>query len=168
MSVAKLDINADSWWSVNDGVMGGVSAGGIRKAVDSQGVIFTGVLSLENNGGFSSVRKSVDMNVSNANSVRFKIRGDGREYQFRIRQSDQFDGIAWRKSFMTNGEWQEIEIPLDVFEPVWRGRIVPEAGPVMASGIRQIGFLLADKKEGPFSLEIDSIEFIALDKQPVP
>lgn len=42
------------WVAVNDGVMGGRSTGGPEVAAGQ--LRFTGVLSLENNGGFSSVR----------------------------------------------------------------------------------------------------------------
>ena len=42
-----------SWWSRNDGVMGGVSSGALRQ-VGADGM-FEGNLRLENNGGFSSV-----------------------------------------------------------------------------------------------------------------
>ena len=158
MSTASLDINAGNWWAVNDGVMGGVSSGGIK--TDGKGVIFTGALSLDNNGGFSSVRKRVEVDVRDATAVRFKVLGDGREYQFRIRHSGRLNRIAWHKPFVTNGTWQEIEVPLEEFVPVWRGRPVDDAGPVVASRIREVGFMLADKNEGQFALRIGSIEFL--------
>jgi hypothetical protein len=41
------------WWTQNDGVMGGVSSGSM-----SSGGTFSGVLRLEQNGGFSSVGKT--------------------------------------------------------------------------------------------------------------
>ena len=42
------------WTAVNDGVMGGVSRGG-AKLIDGS-LHFRGILSLDNNGGFSSIR----------------------------------------------------------------------------------------------------------------
>lgn len=42
------------WKVVNDGVMGGVSEGGMSEM--SNVMLFEGFLSLENNGGFSSVQ----------------------------------------------------------------------------------------------------------------
>ena len=157
-SVANLDMEAGVWLSVNDGVMGGRSAGGMRQV--AQSLKFSGDLSLDNNGGFSSVRRLVNEDLSQVTRVRLQVRGDGREYQFRIRQSNRFDGVAWRAVFSTNEQWQEVELMLDKFIPVWRGRTVNEAGPVVASDIQQIGFLLADKKAGNFELEIRSIEFL--------
>src|SRR5215213_57978 len=46
---------AKDWQTVNDGVMGGVSEGKF-KITDKKTLEFFGTLSLENNGGFASVR----------------------------------------------------------------------------------------------------------------
>ncbi len=46
---------AKDWQTVNDGVMGGVSEGKF-KITDKKTMEFFGTLSLENNGGFASVR----------------------------------------------------------------------------------------------------------------
>lgn len=153
----SFDMEASAWRSINDGVMGGLSAGGMMQS--DEGLRFTGELSLENNGGFSSVRRPVEQDLSGTTSVLLEVRGDGREYQFRIRQDSQFDGVAWRAMFNTTDEWQVIEIVLSEFIPVFRGRKVTEAGPVVASDIQQIGFLLADKTAGEFALDIRRIEF---------
>jgi monofunctional biosynthetic peptidoglycan transglycosylase len=153
-----LDLALDPWQAVNDGVMGGVSAG--RMVASEQGLRFEGVLSLENNGGFASVRRAVETDLSGAVGVRLRLRGDGRTYQFRLRLDDRWDGTAWRAQFPTRGEWQTVELAFAEFVPVFRGRRVPDAGPVVPANIRQIGFMLADKTAGPCALEIGSIEFL--------
>ena len=158
MTVANLGMEVEPWRSIDDGVMGGLSAGGMQPS--DGGLKFTGKLSLENNGGFSSVRRLVKRDLSAASGVRIEVRGDGRDYQFRIRQSSSFDGVAWRAVFASSDEWQVIEMPLDQFIPVFRGRTVLQAGPVVPAEIQQIGFLVADKKAGGFELEIRRIEFI--------
>ena len=165
MTMTTLDMDANAWRSINDGVMGGLSSGGMIQR--DEGLRFTGELSLENNGGFSSVRRLVEQDLSGATSVRLEVRGDGREYQFRIRQDSQFDGVAWRAMFPTENEWQTVEIALDEFVPVFRGRTVAKAGPVVASRIEQIGFLLADKNDGRFKLDIRRIEFLGAHPEPV-
>ena len=91
--------------------------------------------------------------------MRLRLRGDGRTYQFRLRLDERWDGVAWRAEFPTTGEWQIVELPYDRFAPVFRGRPVPDAGPVVAADIRQIGFMLADRTPGPFALEIRAIGF---------
>lgn len=158
MSSVNFVMEARSWRPVNDGVMGGISSGGMIQ--DGDKLVFSGELSLENNGGFASVRRFVDQDLSGASKVRIEVRGDGREYQFRIRQSKRSDAVAWRAMFFAKDDWQTIEIALNQFVPVFRGRMVARAGPVVPSDIQQIGFLLADKNAGPFELEIRQIAFI--------
>ena len=152
------------WQAVNDGVMGGISAG--RMVESEDGLRFEGELSLENNGGFASVRRVVEADLSETGGVLLKLRGDGRTYQFRLRQNGRFDGIAWRAEFSTSGEWETVELNFGQFQPVFRGRQVPEAGPVVASRIRQLGFMLADGQSGPLALEVQSIEFVEKDDLP--
>jgi len=161
-AIASIGMDVGPWRSINDGVMGGVSAGGMKQT--NEGLEFSGEISLENNGGFSSVRRSIDQDLSRATGVRIEVRGDGREYKFRIRQDSGFDGISWSAAFTSSEDWRQIDIPLDRFMPVFRGRLVPQAGPVIPSEIKQIGFLLADRTAGPFVLEIRGIEFIAAEE----
>jgi hypothetical protein len=150
-----LDIGI--WQGVHDGVMGGVSSGRVVAARD--GLRFEGVISLENNGGFASVRRVIEQDLSSTRGVRLELRGDGRRYQFRLRPDDRPDAIAWRVHFDTGPDWQTLEFEWPDFEPVFRGRPVPQAGPVAPAEIRQIGFMLADGRAGPFGLEIRSLEF---------
>ena len=161
MSLTEIGSSAEPWRSVNDGVMGGISSGGMIRVDDM--LRFEGELSLENNGGFASVRRMVDPELSKAKSVRLKLRGDGREYQFRLRTNDRLDGIAWRAKFRTTGDWQTVNLEIKEFEPVFRGRLLADAGPLNTGEIRQIGLMLADKRPGPFRLEIKSIEIHPLD-----
>ena len=51
----NTDANIQNWRVVDDGVMGGKSLGNFRLDASGHGV-FEGEISLENNGGFSSVR----------------------------------------------------------------------------------------------------------------
>lgn len=153
-----LDMSPGPWQAINDGVMGGVSSG--RMTPNGENLRFEGELSLENNGGFASVRRLVEEDLSKAAGLQLQVRGDGRTYQFRLRQDGRFDGVAWRAEFSTTGEWQTVHLSFDQFSPVFRGRLVPQAGPVVPAAIRQVGFMLADKTPGPFVLEIRSIEFL--------
>lgn len=157
MLAILIEMSAGPWQAINDGVMGGISSGRMVQAED--GLRFEGELSLENNGGFASVRRPVDQDLSEAFGVRLKLRGDGRTYQFRLRQDSRFDGVAWRAEFTTSTEWQTVVLSFEDFTPVFRGRGVPQAGPVVPAAIQQIGFMLADKAPGPFALEIGAISF---------
>lgn len=158
LMLLALELDPAPWQSINDGVMGGVSSGGMTASGD--GLVFEGQLSLENNGGFASARRPVGSDVSGASALQLKIRGDGRTYQVRLRQDDRFDGIAWRVEFSASDEWQTVTLDFSDFEPVFRGRRVIDAGRVVPSKIRQLGFMVADKTPGSFRLEIGAIHFL--------
>jgi monofunctional biosynthetic peptidoglycan transglycosylase len=158
-TILEFDAGDGVRWSVvNDGVMGGISRSAIL-GTDDGTAIFSGTLSLENNGGFASVRRSTGgMDLTGRHGFLLRVRGDGRTYQLRLRNEDGWDGPAYRASFATaDGEWTEVRLPFADFEPTWRGRVLADAPPLDPARIRQIGFLLADKRPGPFSLEIDRL-----------
>jgi monofunctional biosynthetic peptidoglycan transglycosylase len=145
------------WVAVNDGVMGGVSQGSFERKDGT--AVFADVLSLENNGGFASVRfanRRPDLREYSGLVVR--VRGDGRRYQLRLRDDRRLDGVAWATEFATRaGEWEERLIPFEDLQPTFRGRIVRGAGELDLGRIHQIVFMVADKKPGPFRLELEDL-----------
>jgi monofunctional biosynthetic peptidoglycan transglycosylase len=157
------DFSKDSnleWMIVNDGVMGGISESGMRVS-ESNIALFSGYLSLENNGGFASTRASFDgSGLKNYSGIKIRVKGDdGRSYQLRLRTDGRFDGISYRSVFETGKDgWQVIELPFDAFQPTYRGRILSDVPQLNPENIRQIGFLIADKRQGNFKLQIDWIK----------
>jgi monofunctional biosynthetic peptidoglycan transglycosylase len=146
------------WVAVNDGVMGGRSRGGPEVA---GGVLrFSGVLSLENNGGFSSARTlGRDFDFSGADALVLRVRGDGRRYQLRLATDASYRGItvSWGSEFPTvAGQWTEVRVPLAELRPSVRG-VALQGPPMDPSRVRELGLLLGDKREGPFQLEVDWI-----------
>lgn len=146
------------WFAQNDGVMGGVSKGGSE--VSNGTLLFTGSISLANNGGFAQVYSpTVKTDLSEYRSVVLRVRGDGRTYQFRLATNARYRGsrIAYRAEFSTEpGEWQELRIPFERFVPSYRGRRL--TGPELDTrSVQQIALLLADGQAGPFRLEVDWI-----------
>jgi NADH dehydrogenase [ubiquinone] 1 alpha subcomplex assembly factor 1 len=148
----------DQWRIINDGVMGGLSQS--RIDINTNAIaVFQGQLSLENNGGFASVRRLLRQdNLTGYTGVALRVKGDGRTYQFRVRTNERFDGIAYRAEFQTSArEWLTVKIPFKSFIPTFRGQRVPNVPKLRPGNIRQIGFLIADMREGVFRLEIDWI-----------
>lgn len=147
------------WQAVNDGVMGGVSRSQLRVSDQATGV-FTGELSLANNGGFASVRAVVGpWDLSGCDGLEIRVKGDGRTYQLRLRTDSRFDGVAYAASFPTrNGEWTTIALPFAGFRPTFRGRVLNDQPPLATGNIAQLAFMLADKQAGPFRLEIETIK----------
>jgi len=146
----------NSWQIINDGVMGGLSTSKIIKTEDGYGK-FSGQISLENNGGFASVRHMTDFNLeSDQNTIILKVKGDGKKYQFRLK-SDLNQAESYVKEFQTNGDWQSIELKIDEFSPQFRGRSLNMPN-FQFSKIEEVRFLIANKKEEDFELLIDKIE----------
>ncbi|MBV5314177.1 MAG: CIA30 family protein [Prolixibacteraceae bacterium] len=147
------------WQIINDGVMGGMSEGRFKINSD-QTADFGGTVSLENNGGFASVRALLNKpTTGNFGKIALRVKGDGKRYSFRIRTDVNFDGVAYASTFATKkDEWTEHEfVPAD-FTPTFRGRILQNVTPLNEAQIRQIGFLISDKQTGNFSLKLDWIK----------
>lgn len=138
--------------------MGGVSKGGFTRSGDET-LIFKGELSLENNGGFASIRtKPSALNLSGMTTLIVKAKGDGRTYWLDVRVANQMAASSYRAFFPTTaGEWKETSVPLSDFKLQAFGRELP-AKDLDPAAIASVGFTLADKKPGPFLLEIESIK----------
>ena len=152
----KADIQ--NWNIVDDVVMGGKSSSQFKLNYDGFGV-FQGNVSLANNGGFSSVRyKFEKIEVIKYNKIRIRIKGDGKNYQFRVKDnsSNYYSYIA---KFSTTNEWQNVEIDLKEMYPSFRGRRLSTPG-FSHNFIEQIVFLIGNKKNEDFKLIIDTIELI--------
>lgn len=143
------------WTIVNDDVMGGRSTSQVEQT--QRGTLrFHGFVSLENNGGFASTRSGINpLDLSAFRGVALRIRGDGRRYQLRLRM-DPRDPVAYKAEFATDpGRWTEVRLPFADFEPTLRGRRPPDARPLDPGALGQVGFLIADGRQGAFELEVD-------------
>jgi len=146
------------WQPVNDGVMGGRSVGRFKINQDKN-MEFYGTLSLANNGGFASVRaRGGNLSLTKDDVIVARVKGDGREYKFNVYTQQTRGGYSYRQSFRTRkGEWIEVELPVEKFVATWRGRVFPneKLDPARIGGL---GFLLGDKKPGPFKLEVEWVK----------
>jgi hypothetical protein len=149
------------WRNVDDTVMGGGSTSSLD--VDDSGVaLFSGRLSLDRKGGFASVRTVFDtQDYSGFDRFRVRLKGDGRRYDFRVRNSADADGLVYGCGFETTpGEWQEVDIAFSDLLPLAGGREEEEheKQPFDSSNVIQICFLVAEQQKGNFSLQIDWIK----------
>mgnify|MGYP001272170474 CR=1 FL=1 len=149
--------NIKTWTVINDAVMGGKSEGDFFIDSDGNGV-FEGDVSLENNGGFSSVKYSFSkIDIKNASKINLVVKGDGKNYQFRLKGKSK-DKHSFVSKFSTTGEWQEIEIQLKDMYPSFRGKKL-EISNFSEDSIEEIAFLIGNKSAEHFKLIIDKIEF---------
>lgn len=152
------DANIESWNIEDDQVMGGVSQGKFEITPEGHG-LFHGEVSLENNGGFSSVQHRFSpISVKSDDKIRIKLKGDGKRYQFRVKHqlSDYASYITY---FETSGEWQDIELRLGDLYPTYRGRELDRPN-FDHDTIEEVRFLIGNKKPQSFRLLIDKIELI--------
>jgi NADH dehydrogenase [ubiquinone] 1 alpha subcomplex assembly factor 1 len=160
----SFDEQEKPWFSVNDNVMGGISRGGFSRTDTGNG-LFSGALSLKNNGGFSTIRSPArNLGLANYDGVILRVRGDGRTYNFSARKDDSLRGVLnWQTSFETKkGEWMDIRIPFDKLSLRIMGRWVRGAKGISPSDVRGFSVSIADKDETPYRLEIASIRAIDL------
>ena len=154
------DFNKNSspkdWRIIDDGVMGGLSQGKFSIDADGNGV-FEGAVSLENNGGFSSVRYQSDkIKVTKVSKVRIRLKGDGKEYQFRIKDKTS-SYYSYITTFKTSGNWETITIQLSYLYPSFRGRTL-DLPNFKSDSFEEIVFLIGNKKNESFQLLLDKIE----------
>lgn len=148
--------NITDWNIVDDVVMGGRSNGKFKIDNDGNGV-FSGDVSLENNGGFSSVRYQFEkINTTKDSKVIIRLKGDGKEYQFRIK-NNRNTYYSYITSFKTSGNWETIVFNLKDLYPSFRGQTMNIPN-FTGNSIEEIVFLIGNKKNESFNLILDKIE----------
>lgn len=154
--------NVAAWQIVNDDVMGGASRSGFH--LTSGMAVFHGEVSLENNGGFASVRSlPAHHDLGGCDAFVIRVRGDGRSYKFTARTTRTFESAIYQVPFKTRkGEREEHRLPLKEFVPTFRGRVLSGEPPLDPAEIISVGFLISDKQAGGFRLEIESIKAVKL------
>jgi len=149
--------NISNWRVVDDVVMGGRSNGNFRLNKNGHAE-FYGDVSLENSGGFSSVRYRFEsIQTLNSKEIVIRLKGDGKKYQFRVKDKSN-NNYSYISTFTTSGNWENITIQLSEMYPAFRGRKL-NMDNFSAESIEQIAFLIGNKKQQHFKLEIDKIFF---------
>lgn len=147
--------NLTAWRIVNDGVMGGVSTSELYRTDEKTGV-FKGNVSLENYGGFAMIQCATALkNVKSHSKILLTIKGDGKNYQFRIK-NDKGNYYSYVQNFKTSGKEETIVLELSNFEPAFRGRKLNMSN-FNSDEIAQIVILIGNKKAEAFKLEIFKI-----------
>jgi uncharacterized surface protein with fasciclin (FAS1) repeats len=144
---------------VNDTVMGGRSAARVRSLED--GILrFAGTLSMENNGGFTSMQaRGADYAIPDSDGLEIRVRGDGRTYTFSL----DIAGVPipaggyWQEFSTQVGAWVTIRLPYADFVPTSFGRLLGGLPAVTPDRIDGLAVYLADKQPGAFVLDFDSI-----------
>lgn len=162
MATTLLDFDdpaeSAAWYAVDDVVMGGVS----RSSFDlpEPGIArFSGQVSLENNGGFASVRTPPrNWDTARATAFVLRVRGDGRSYKLTVRNGDGFDGVQYQARFAPPaGKWTDVRLPVASFVPTFRGRVLAGVPVLDPAEVRALGLMVSERQAGPFELLVDRI-----------
>jgi hypothetical protein len=147
------------WRVTNDGVMGGLSNG--EMIFEKDHGIFSGDISLDNNGGFSSVFRAVGGLPESFDKVVIDAEGDGQAYQLRLVVYINGYRLAYKHDFQTvSNKREKLIFTLSDFKASFRGRIITNAPLLKSEDIREVGFLMTKKAAGKFSLSVFELFFI--------
>lgn len=152
---------ADTWRAIDDRVMGGASRSRLRH--DPAGhAVFEGIVSLERNGGFASVRSSAgERGLAGARACLIDCRGSHQQFKLKLLTDDGFDSLTYQANMAPAGTgWQTLELPLADFRATFRGRDVPDAPALDPARIRQVGLTIASRQAGPFEFHLRRIGLV--------
>ncbi len=150
------------WRIVNDGVMGGLSTSKTTLLEDS--IIFSGEVSLENNGGFASMRTLITtgaLSKCKTMTMRFKSNSTDRTFGLSLKNSQQYY-IPYYKYIFTpkTTDWDTITVDLTDFKHYRISEIIGNTMQKKAlDDVFNIALIISDKKAGNFNIEIDYIKF---------
>ena len=177
------EFDISPWGSLDDVVMGGISQGrfALSQAGTAQAAVFSGVISTDNSGGFSSVRTrnfEPPFNFSGWTGIQLRVKGDGQRYKFILRNSGGWDSPAYIYSFDTVAdEWITVTIPFAEMVATFRAKSVTNAPAFDPAQVFSFQLMLSkfeyDRRlnphfsSGTFSLEASSLS-IFRPRQSVP
>ena len=150
------------WKLLSDNIMGGVTKSKIEYTNNS--VLLSGNISLDNYGGFSSIKtkyKSVDL--SKYNGIKIKFKSTNQKFAFTLEDNQDWTQPNYKREFSSKKDdtWEEVIIYFKDFQEIVIGETT---GNMMKSkslkNIVRMGIMTYEKKEGPFSLEVDYVAFI--------
>ncbi len=156
------DKAGSSWRIVNDGVMGGLSQSNTVLTEDS--VQFKGNVSLENNGGFASMRTLITEGaLSNCTTltIRYKSSSTDRTFGLSLKNSQRYYIPYYKHTFTPKTtDWETLTINLSDFKHYRISEVIGNDMPTKAlDDIFNIALIISDKKAGAFDIEIDYIKF---------
>jgi len=156
LTVFAFDRGDEARWNVvNDGVMGGRSAGFV--AVEEGTLRFTGTL-VTRGGGFTSVRARRVIDLTGHAGLELRVRGNDRQFEVEVDDGlrSARGSLSRRAPFRASEEWTLVRVPFTALRNTVFGQAV-NAPPVDLARIQGLGLYIADGQDGPFRLEVDFI-----------
>ena len=150
-----------NWEAIDDRIMGGCSQSQ-PEHIDNVGLRFSGTVSLDNNGGFASIRSNPDnADLGQYKGLTLRLRGDGKSYKISLRTDHFYDGVSYQTTFVTErNSWQVIFLPFEAFIPTHHGIKLSTVAPMDLTSVKSFGLFISDRQEGSFQLDIAWIKGI--------
>lgn len=140
-------------WIVNDDVMGGISQSSLRQDVD--GLLFAGLVSLENNGGFASMRSSVQF-PQGTQLLDLVAKGDGKRYKLILR-TNLVPRVMYAADFIAKPAWETYRFNTSQFTATIRGQVV-NAPSLSFSDVTEFGILISNSQAGSFAIQLKFLQ----------
>jgi hypothetical protein len=161
-----LDINfggnklLHDWYVVNDGVMGGLSKSELSPTDTS--LLFKGTVSLENNGGFASIRSPFsEYNLSVFSKVTIRYKSQGQDMALVLAPFKRWYYPTYKSILkQTNDQWETVAFALKDFKEYRVGEFTGSyVTDELLEKIIRLGFITNNKKACEFQFEVDFIRF---------
>lgn len=154
------DSNTMDWYIVNDGVMGGLSQSKVEYTAES--LKFSGRVSLENNGGFASIRSPFRaFDLSQFETVKIKYRSTNQDLGFVFAPYRRWYYPNYKIILtQTDDNWKIAEFNLKDFKEYKIGKLTGNTiSEDLLQNIIRLGLITQTKSAGPFTFEIEYIKF---------
>jgi hypothetical protein len=151
-----------NWVLISDNIMGGVSKSKLEYTENT--MVLSGNISLDNFGGFSSVKTTFGKHdLSQFKGVKIRFKSSKQKFAFTLEDNKNWTLPNYKGDFCSSKEnlWEEKIIYFKDFKEYQIGE--PTAKKLKDTSLKNIvrmGIITTEKKEGPFSIEIDYVEFI--------
>lgn len=162
-SFANIDFGTKKqgadWYVINDTVMGGRSASQIT--IEKDALKFTGNVSLENNGGFVSLRAPFGTyDLTSYSTVSIQYKSPTHSFAMMMETDELWYVPYFKQGLPLADEYTTITLQLADFEAY---RIGQPTGELLTQSrkneIIRLGFINNDKTTGHFELSIKEIQF---------
>jgi len=170
------DSDLNLWKVYSDAEFGGKSSVMWTRA-ERRG-IFEGNLSLEvpkaqsnqttvKRSGFVAIKSQEKQfpSFTGFDALEMRVKSDGRIYVANIKTESNLEEDLYQAVFVPSpAKWTNVIIPFDEFILTFRGKVEYPPFKLIPERIKSFGIMMAQRKEGPFHLEIENISVVCMNQ----
>jgi hypothetical protein len=118
-------------------------------------MFFEGQVSLENNGGFASMRSPVRF-PHGTQLIELLVKGDGKRYKLVLR-TELAPRVTYAANFIAEPTWQTYRFHLNQFKATFRGQAV-HAPTLSFADVIEFGILISNSQAGSFAIQLKTLQ----------